>query len=73
MSFRSRLVAIAVSLVLAPAVTHGAVTGWTDVVVRVYDTSRVMAGTNLAALDHRRKRWRPHPWTSLADVRSLAV
>jgi hypothetical protein len=34
-----------------PAIVHGAVTGWTDVVVRVYDANREMAGTNHAALD----------------------
>ena len=46
---------VTLSLVLAPSVTHGAVTGWTDVVVRVYDANGVLAGTNRAALDHARK------------------
>ncbi len=42
-------------LVSSPAITDGAVTGWTDVVVRVYDASGAMAGTNHAALDSARK------------------
>jgi hypothetical protein len=46
---------VTLSLVLAPSVTHGAVTGWTDVVVRVYDANGVLGGTNRAALDHARK------------------
>lgn len=46
---------VSLSLVLAPSMTHGAVTGWTDVVVRVYDANGVMAGTNRAALDQARK------------------
>ena len=46
---------VTLSLVLAPSVTHGAVTGWTDVVVRVYDANGMLAGTNRAALDHARK------------------
>ena len=40
-------------MVSSPA--HGAVTGWSDVVVRVYDASGVMSGINLAALDEARK------------------
>jgi hypothetical protein len=46
---------VTLSLVLAPSMTHGAVTGWTDVVVRVYDANGVMAGTNQVALDLARK------------------
>ena len=46
---------VTLSLVLAPSVTHGAVTGWTDVVVRVYDANGVLAGTNRAALAYARK------------------
>ena len=55
MSLRSVFVAVVVMAVLPPSVTCGAVTAWTDVVVRVYDANGVMAGTNLAALDHARK------------------
>ena len=43
------------ALVVAPSIAHGAVTGWTDVVVRVYDANGVMAGTNRAALDYAKK------------------
>ena len=39
----------------APSLARGAVTAWTDVVVRVYDANGVMAGTNRAALDQARK------------------
>jgi hypothetical protein len=55
MSVRFSRTVVTLSLILAPSVTHGAVTGWTDVVVRVYDANGVMAGTNLAALDQARK------------------
>ena len=55
MSCRFTRAFVTLSLILAPSVTHGAVTGWTDVVVRVYDANGVMAGTNLAALDQARK------------------
>ena len=51
----SRVAFVTFSLILAPSMTHGAVTGWTDVVVRVYDANGVMAGTNQAALDQARK------------------
>jgi hypothetical protein len=53
MSLRSLLVTL--SIVLSPSAAHGAVIGWSDVVVRVYDVNGVMTGTNLAALDHARK------------------
>jgi hypothetical protein len=39
----------------APSSARGAATAWTDVVVRVYDASGGLAGTNLAALDNARK------------------
>jgi hypothetical protein len=49
------VVVVGLSLVCAPSLACGAVTAWTDVVVRVYDTSGVMAGTNQVALDLARK------------------
>jgi hypothetical protein len=49
------VVVVGLSLVCAPSLACGAVTAWTDVVVRVYDTSGVMGGTNQAALDQVRK------------------
>jgi hypothetical protein len=55
MSFRYTIVLSTLCTVLLPTVTFGAVTGWTDVVVRVYDANGIMAGTNHAALDHARK------------------
>jgi hypothetical protein len=55
MSRRVSCALVTLSLVLVPSMTHGAVTGWTDVVVRVYDANGVMAGTNRAALDQARK------------------
>jgi hypothetical protein len=55
MSRRVSRALVTLSLVLVPSMTHGAVTGWTDVVVRVYDANGVMAGTNRAALDQARK------------------
>lgn len=48
-------VLVMLSLLLPPSITDGAVTGWTDVVVRVYDASGAMTGTNRTALDHARK------------------
>ena len=50
-----RYVLVMLLLVLVPASAGGAVTGWTDVVVRVYDAKGVMTGPNLAALDHARR------------------
>ena len=38
-------------VLLWPLIAHGAVTAWTDVTVRIYDTNGVIAGTNRAALD----------------------
>ena len=55
MSRRVSRALVTLSLVLVPSMTHGAVTGWTDVVVRVYDANGVMAGTNRQALDQARK------------------
>lgn len=55
MSSRTSRALLTLSLVLAPSLTHGAVTGWTDVVVRVYDANGVMTGTNRAALDRAKK------------------
>jgi hypothetical protein len=43
------------ALVPYAATAHGAVTAWTDVVVRVYDVNRVIAGTNARALEHARE------------------
>ena len=53
----ARHVAVFVPLLLMciPSPTRGAVTAWTTVVVRVYDTNGVMAGTNRQALDQARK------------------
>jgi hypothetical protein len=66
------LVFAAISIGFWVSNAHGAVTAWTDVIVRVYDTSGVTDGTNRAALDEARKTleaasvdviWRPcaHP------------
>jgi hypothetical protein len=55
MVLRPVAVLVAFSLVCMPSMTDGAVTGWTDVVVRVYDASGALAGTNRAALDLARK------------------
>ena len=52
---RHLLVLVMLSLLCAPSPARGAVTGWTDVVVRVYDASGVLTGTNLTALDYARK------------------
>lgn len=53
MSLRQILVSLSFVIVASPA--SGAVTGWTDVVVRVYDANGVMTGTKLAALDEAAK------------------
>jgi hypothetical protein len=52
-----RPVAVLVMLVFAclPSITDGAVTAWTDVVVRVYDASGAIAGTNHTALTYAGK------------------
>lgn len=55
MVLRPVAVLVAFSLVCMPSMTDGAVTGWTDVVVRVYDASGALVGTNRAALDLARK------------------
>ena len=55
MLIRHRVVFVVLSLVCMPSLTHGAVTGWTDVVVRVYDANGAIAGTNRQALDYARK------------------
>ena len=55
MPIRYIVVLVIVVAVCAPSLARGAVTGWTDVVVRVYDANGVMAGTNQAALDQARK------------------
>jgi hypothetical protein len=51
-----RAVAIVIlTIVCTPSIIRGAVTGWTDVVVRVYDANGALAGTSRAALDHARQ------------------
>ena len=55
MPIRNIVVLVMLVTVCAPSLARGAVTGWTDVVVRVYDANGVMAGTNQAALDQARK------------------
>jgi hypothetical protein len=51
MRVRHVLVISGVTLLLTPANARGAVTGWSDVTVRVYDTSGAITGTKDAALD----------------------
>ena len=51
MSLRYRIVILVLMFVCVPSVGRGAVTGWTDVVVRVYDANGALAGTNRTALD----------------------
>jgi hypothetical protein len=55
MSARHVAVIVPLLLMCTPSPTRGAVTAWTDVVVRVYDAHSVMAGTNRQALDQARK------------------
>jgi hypothetical protein len=55
MSSRPHVVLVMLSLLCAPSLTQGAVTGWTDVVVRVYDAGGALTGANLTALDDARK------------------
>jgi len=55
MSLRALYLLVSLSPLLSSSMTEGAVTTWTDVVVRVYDANGVMTGTNTAALDHARK------------------
>jgi hypothetical protein len=59
MSHRHLVVLGIVTLVCAPSPSAGAVTGWTDVVVRVYDASGVLTGTNRTALEFARKTMEP--------------
>ena len=51
MPIRYIVVLVMLVAVCAPSLARGAVTGWTDVVVRVYDANGALAGTNRAALD----------------------
>jgi hypothetical protein len=46
---------VLVSLICTPSPTPGAVTAWTAVIVRVYDATGAIAGTNRGALDQARK------------------
>lgn len=55
MSVRYLAVLVLASLIGTPSTTHGAVTAWTSVVVRVYDANGILAGTNRLALDQARK------------------
>jgi hypothetical protein len=48
---RYLLVVLVTSILFSPSPARGAVTAWTAVVVRVYDTSGTMSGTNKTALD----------------------
>ena len=59
MSHRHLVVLGIVTLICVPSPSAGAVTGWTDVVVRVYYASGALAGTNRAALDFARKTMEP--------------
>lgn len=59
MSHRHLVVLGIVTLVCAPSPSAGAVTGWTDVVVRVYDASGVLTGANRTALEFARKTMEP--------------
>ena len=51
MSVRYITVLVLVSLIGTPSTTHGAVTAWTSVVVRVYDANGVLAGTAPCVVD----------------------
>jgi hypothetical protein len=53
------MLGIVTLIICAPSPSAGAVTGWTDVVVRVYDASGALAGTNQTALDFARKTMEP--------------
>lgn len=55
MSARHVAVFVPLLLICLPSATRGAVTAWTTVVVRIYDASGIMAGTNRQALDQARK------------------
>ena len=55
MSARHVAVFVPLLLMCLPSATRGAVTAWTTVVVRIYDASGIMAGTNRQALDQARK------------------
>ena len=45
------LALVSAAMLFQPSHVSGAVTGWTDVVVRLYDANSVVRGTNGAALD----------------------
>ncbi|HLG57168.1 MAG TPA: hypothetical protein VI485_17640 [Vicinamibacterales bacterium] len=51
MRLRQALAIVSVTVLLWPSIAAGAVTGWTNVVVRIYDANGAMPGTNQAALD----------------------
>jgi hypothetical protein len=55
MSVRHLVVLVNLVLLGAPSAARGAVTAWTDVVVRVYDMNGVISGMNATALDDARK------------------
>jgi hypothetical protein len=55
MVLRHVAVIVMLSFACLPSITNGAVTGWTDVVVRVYDASGAIAGTDRTALTFARK------------------
>ena len=55
MFLRRVAVLVVVPLACLSSPARGAVTAWTDVVVRVYDAGGVLAGTNRQALDQARK------------------
>jgi hypothetical protein len=55
MPIRHIVVFVMLVTACAPSLALGAVTAWTDVVVRVYDANGAIAGTNRAALDQARK------------------
>jgi hypothetical protein len=48
-------VLVMLSFASPPSICDGAVTGWTDVVVRVYDASGAIAGTDTPALIYARR------------------
>lgn len=54
MLLRHPVVLAMLALASHAANARGAVTAWTDVVVRVYDANGVLAGTNAGALEHAR-------------------
>ena len=54
MVWRQIVVLSTFAWICTPVSARGAVTAWTDVVVRVYDVNAVLTGTNAIALDHAR-------------------